>query len=78
MISIKSRAEEKSARLQSRQDRATEEREEAQSKKAEKIARLRSLRLAREATGINDSDGDANEREAGEKKPPQLPQSHRR
>jgi hypothetical protein len=50
MIEMKSRTEEKFARIQRQKDRALDEVEEVRSQRAEKIARLRSLRLVKEAS----------------------------
>ena len=47
--SAKSKAEEKFAQLQKQQRRALKEREKVQQERTEKVARLRALRLAKEA-----------------------------
>lgn len=86
MITIKSSAEEKSARMLRQQERVEKEREEAQYKRAEKVARLRSLRLARDVSDKKDADkktndkanGKANGKAAAQNSPPQFPQAHRR
>ena len=78
MITIKSSAEEKSARVQRQQERVEKEREEARHKRAEKVARLRSLRLARDAHEETAPDNKANGKAAVETAIPQFPQAHRR
>lgn len=78
MIEIKSRIEEKSARIQRQKERALDEREEARSERAEKIARLRSLRLVKEASEKIAADRSANGSAGTKKRPRRLPQAHRR
>ena len=52
-MSVKSRAEEQFAAIQKKAKQALNEREKAQQERAEHIAKLRALRLAKEAAAEN-------------------------
>ncbi len=72
--SVKSRAEEQFAAIQKKDKQALTEKKKAQQEIAERVARLRALRLAKEA-----ADKEAAEKAAAKnKKPSRLPQVHRR
>ena len=72
--SAKSRAEERFAATQKKDKQALNEKEKARQEEAENVARLRALRLAKEA-----ADKKAAEKAAAKnKKPSRLPQAHRR
>jgi len=75
---MKSRTEEKFARIQRQKERALDEVEEVRSQRAEKIARLRTLRLVKEASEKRAAETGPNGNAAPRKKPRQLPQAHRR
>ncbi len=66
--SVKSRAEEKFAAIQKKDQKALKEKEAALQARAEHMASLRTLRLAKEA---------ADKKAAKKKKPSRLPQAHR-
>ncbi len=71
--SVKSSAEEKFAAIQKKDKKALNEKETARQERAEHVARLRALRLAREAT-----DKKAAEKAAAKsKKTSRLSQAHR-
>ncbi len=71
--SAKSRAEERFAATQKKDKQALNEKEKARQEEAENVARLRALRLAKEA-----ADKKAAEKAAAKnKKPSRLPQAHR-
>ncbi len=72
--SVKSRAEEQFAATQKKNKPALKEEEKARQERAEHVARLRALRLAKEA-----ADKKAAEKAAAKnKKPSRLPRAHRR
>ncbi len=71
--SVKSSAEEKFAAIQKKNKKALNEKETARQERAEHVARLRALRLAKEAADKEDAEKAA----AKKKKPSRLPQAHR-
>ena len=75
--SVKSRAEEKFAAIQKKDKPALKEKEKALQERAEHVARLRALRLAKEADDKEAADKEAAEKAAAKKKKPsRLPQAH--
>ncbi len=77
--SVKSRAEEQFAATQKKDKQALKEKEKARQEMAEHVARLRALRLAKEAADNEAAEAAAAEKAAAKnKKPSRLPQSHRR
>ena len=70
-----SRAEEQFAATQKKDMQALKEKDKAQQEMAERMARLRDLRLAKEAAA---KEADAEKAAAKNKKPSRLPQAHRR
>ena len=78
MIEIKSSSEEKSARIERQKQRAVDEVEEARSERAVKMARLRTLRLVKEASEKRAANQKTNGTPATAKTPRRLPQAHRR
>ena len=71
--SARSRAEERFAATQKKDKQALNEKEKARQEEAENVARLRALRLVKEA-----ADKKAAEKAAAKnKKPSRLPQAHR-
>ncbi len=71
--SVKSRAEEQFAATQKKDKQALKGKKKALQERAEHVARLRALRLAKEA-----ADKEATEKAAAKnKKPSRLPQAHR-
>ncbi len=78
MMSVKSRAEEQFAATQKKDKQALKEKEKARQESAEHVARLRALRLAKEAADKEAAEEAAAEKAAAKyKKPPHLPQAHR-
>ncbi len=71
--SVKSRAEEKFAAIQKKDQKALKEKEAALQERAEHVARLRDLRLAKEAADKETAEKAA----AKKKKPSRLPKAHR-
>ena len=77
--SVKSRAEEQFAATQKKDKQPLKEKEKARQEMAERVARLRALRLAKEAADKGAAAAAAAEKAAAKnKKPSPLPQSHRR
>ncbi len=76
--SVKSRAEEQFAATQKKDKQALKEKEKARQEMAEHVARLRALRLAKEAADKEAAGGRRRESRRQEQKPSRLPQSHRR
>ena len=77
--SVKSRAEEKFAATQKKDKQVLKEKEKAQQERAEHTARLRALRLAKEAADEKAAEeADAEKAAAKNKKSSRLPQVHRR
>ncbi len=77
--SVKSRAEEQFAATQKKDKQALKEKEKARQEMAEHVARLRALRLAKEAADKEAAEAAAAEKAAAKrKKPSRLPQAHRR
>ena len=76
--SVKSRAEEKFAAIQKKDKQAMNEKKKALQERAEHRARLRALRLAKEAADKKAAEEAAAEKAAAKKKKPsRLPQAHR-
>ena len=76
--SVKSRAEEQFAAIQKKDKQALKEKEKALQERAEHVARLRALRLAKEADDKKAAEEAAAEKAAAKnKKPSRLPQAHR-
>ncbi len=76
--SVKSRAEEQFAATQKKDKQALKEKEKARQESAEHIARLRGLRLAKEAADKKAAEKAAAEKAAKKKKKPaRLPQARR-
>ncbi len=74
-----SRAEEQFAATQKKDKQALMEKDKAQQEMAERMARLRALRLAKEAADKEAAkEADAEKAAAKNKKPSRLPQAHRR
>ncbi len=74
-----SRAEEQFAATQKKDIQALKEKDKAQQEMAERMARLRALRLAKEAADKEAAkEADAEKAAAKNKKPSRLPQAHRR
>ena len=69
--SVRSRAEEQFAATQKKAKQTPSEKEKARQEIAERVARLRALRLAKEAA-------DAEKAAAKNQMPSRLPQAHRR
>ena len=77
--SAKSRAEEQFAAIKKKDKQSLNENEKAQQERAENMARLRALRLAKEAADKEAAEkADTEKAAAKNKKPSRLPQSHRR
>ncbi|MFQ5783322.1 MAG: hypothetical protein ACE5H8_00680 [Alphaproteobacteria bacterium] len=77
-MSVKSRAEEQFAAIQKKAKQALKEKEKARQEIAERVARLRTLRLAKEAADKEAAEeADAEKAAAKTKKPSRLPQAHR-
>ncbi len=77
--SVKSRAEEQFAASQKKAKQALTEKEKAYQEMVERVARLRALRLAKEAADKEAAEeADAEKAAAKNKKPSRLPQAHRR
>ena len=77
--SVKSRAEEQFAATQKKDKQALKEKEKARQESAEHVARLRALRLAKEAADKKAAEKAAAEKAAAKsKKSSRLPQAHRR
>ncbi len=76
--SVKSRAEEKFAAIQKKDKQAPKGKAKALQERAEHVARLRALRLAKEADDKKAAEEAAAEKAAAKnKKPKRLPQAHR-
>ncbi len=76
--SVKSRAEEKFAAIQKKDKEAINEKKKALQERAEHVARLRVLRLAKEAADKEAADKEAAEKAAAKKKKSsRLPRAHR-
>ncbi len=81
--SVKSRAEEKFAVIQKKDQKALKEKKAALQARAEHMASLRTLRLAKEAADKETADKEAAEKAAAKKaaakkkKPSRLPKAHR-
>ncbi len=76
--SVKSRAEEQFAATQKKDKQALTEKEKARQERAEHVAKLRALRLAKEAADKEAAEEAAAEKAAAKnKKPSRLPQAHR-
>jgi len=77
-ISVKSRAEEQFTATQKKAKQALIEREKARQERADHIAKLKALRLAKEAVDKEAAEkADAVKAAAKKKKPSALPQVHR-
>lgn len=77
--SVKSRAEQQFTATQKKDKQILKEREKAQQERAEHTAKLRGLRLAKEAADKEAADeADAEKATAKKKKPVRLPKVHRR
>ena len=77
--SAKSRAEEQFAAIRKKDKQPLNENEKAQQERAENMARLRALRLAKEAADKEAAEkADTEKAAANNKKPSRLPQAHRR
>ena len=77
--SAKSRAEEQFAAIKKKDKQSLNENEKARQERAEHTARLRALRLAKEAADKEAAEkADTEKAAAKNKKPSRLPQSHRR
>ena len=76
--SVISRAEEQFAATQKKDKQPLKEKEKARQEMAEPVARLRALRLAKEAADKEAAAAAAEKAAAKNKKPSRLPQSHRR
>ncbi len=77
--SAKSRAEEHFTATQKKDKQILKEKEKARQEIAERVARLRALRLAKEAADKEAAEeADAEKAAAKNKKPSRLPQAHRR
>ncbi len=77
--SVKSRAEEQFAATQKKDKQALKEKEKARQEMAEHVARLRALRLAKEAADKEAAEAAAAEKAAAKnKRPSRSPQAHRR
>ena len=77
--SVKSRAEEQFAATRKKDKQALKEKEKARQERAEHTARLRALRLAKEAVDKKAAEKAAAEKAAAKKKKPSpLPKTHRR
>jgi len=77
--SVISRAEEQFVATQKKDKQPLKEKEKARQEMAERVARLRALRLAKEAADKEAAAAAAAEKAAAKnKKPSPLPQSHRR
>ncbi len=76
--SVKSRAEEQFVATQKKDKQPLKEKEKARQEMAERVARLRALRLAKEAADKEAAAAAAEKAAAENKKPSRLPQSHRR
>ncbi len=75
--SVKSRAEEKFAATQKKDTQALKEKEKALQERAEHVARLRALRLAKEAADKKAAEEAAAEKTAAKKKKSsRLPRAH--
>ncbi len=75
----KSRAEEQFAAIQKKDKQALKEKEKARQESADHVARLRALRLAKEAADKKAAEKAAAEKAAAKtKKPSRSPQAHRR
>ena len=72
--SVNSRAEEKFAAIQKKDEKALKEKEKALQERAEHVAGLRALRLAKEAAA---EEAAAEKTAAKNKKPSRLPKAHR-
>lgn len=76
--SVKSKAEEQFAAIQTRDQQALNDKEKARQKRAEHVAGLRALRLAKEAANKKAAKAVAAGKIADkDKKPSRFPQSHR-
>ncbi len=76
--SVKSRAEEQFAATQKKDKQALKGKKKAQQEKAEHVARLRALRLAKEAADEKSAEKAAAEKVAAKnKKSSRLPRAHR-
>ena len=76
---VKPRAEEQFAATQKKDKQARNERDKASQKRVEHVASLKALRLAKEADDKIAAENAAAEKAATKKKkPPRLPQVHRR
>ena len=74
----RSRAEEQFAATQKKDKQALKEKEKARQERAEHVAKLRALRLAKEAADKKAAEKAAAEKAAAKnKKPSRLPQAHR-
>ncbi len=74
--SVKSRAEEKFSAIQKKDEKAMNEKKKALQERAEHVARLRALRLAKEAADKEAADKEAAEKAAAKKKKPsRLPKA---
>ena len=77
--SARSKAEEQFAATQKKAKQALKEKEKAWQETEKKVAGLRALRLAKEAADKETAEEAAAEKAAAEnRKPPRLPQAHRR
>ncbi len=75
---VKSRAEEQFAEIQKKDKQALNEKEKALQERAEHVARLRALRLAKEAADKKAAEEAATEKTAAKKKKSsRLPRAHR-
>ncbi len=75
--SVKSRAEEQFAATQKKDKQALKEKEKARLQRAEQVARLRGLRLAKEAADKAAAEKEAAEKAAAKKKKPsRKPRAH--
>lgn len=70
MNRARSKAEEKFAKIKQQDKKALKERMKAQHEITEKVARLRALRLAKEASGKESSDREAADKAAAKSKTP--------
>ncbi len=77
--SARSRAEEQFTATQKKDKQALKEKEKARREKSEHVAKLRALRLAKEAADKEAAEKAAAEKVAAKnKKPSRLPRAHRR
>ena len=75
--SIRTKAEERFAAIQKKDEQALKEREKARLEMAKHVAGLRALRLAKEAADKKAAEKAAEKAATKTKKPSRLPQAHR-